>query len=268
MLGSSARSANDGREVPSQDSPKSFHFFQLPLELRREIYGHVLVQEKQPLRLIETTKTQKTTDDHSTAILTTSRQVNAEASPIFLSGNTFKINGHAKHWQWLKNLGADGQKALRNVVFASTSEAHSFPYSHAKFRTFNILAGCPKLSLTISMRCWQLAELYRMGTFRYLHRFSEATYVLKEDRVSILSCRQHRMLLTRDLSERNAGRDRGHKAIQMLLQDCLSACPERCPSHRSRKEPHSASTLHIMCWCEYPFCLLDICLTDLRRSKG
>ena len=252
----SAYSANDGGRPLPKRSLKPFSFLQLPLELRLKIYGYVLVHEKQPLRLLKTPrKTQLTTSNHSLAILTTSRQLNTEAYPVFLSGNTFSLNGTTAHYQWLKKLGASGQAALRNVIFAGTSVAHSHPYSQTNFHIFNILAGCPKLSLTIDMHCAQLVSLYHMGTFDYLHGFARASYVLQEDRASKPWCPPHAVKWARYMPAGNSWREIGEEAVQMMLQDFLSVCPEKCLSHRSRRERRSASTLHIVCRYGCLFCL-------------
>lgn len=249
--------ANEWGKIWTNDSPRFFPFFKLPLELRREIYSYVLIQDKQPLRLRRKTQAQRRVTDHSIAVLTTNRRVNAEAYPLFLSVNTFEISGGNNDWQWLKKLGDDGQKALRTVVCSNLSSRYSLP----AFRTFNILAACPKLSLTITIHFHQLLWLYRNGIFRYLHGFSRATCSLAtfaDNRDLYPFCRQHMYgydWAARAPSEIAWG-EYGCKVLQLLLEIFTSECPEKCQLHKSRTEPHSASTLHIVYGYGCPNCYL------------
>lgn len=239
------------------DEPRSFPFFKLPLELRREVYSYVLYQEKQPLRLKRKMKAQRRVQDHSIAVLTTSRRVNVEAYPLFLSVNTFEIRGTNNDWQWLKKLDVGGQKALRKVVCSNLSS----DFSLTAFRTFNILAACPKLSLTIAVHFHQLFYLYRTGIFRYLHGFSRTSCSLAKvgkDRDLYPDCSSHFNRNRHDWAARapseDSWNDFGGKTIQLLLEILSSECPKKCQLHRSRTEPRSASTLHIVYGYGCPDC--------------
>ena len=253
MLQGLAYPVDEGNGALPDDGLRFFPFFKLPLELRREVYNYVLVEDKQPLRLVKRTKADGKSKNDSIAVLTTSRQVNLEAYPIFLSLNTFEICGTNSHWQWLKKLGPDGQKALRNVVFSTGS----LSYNHSHFRTFNILAGCPKISLTINVHFDQLLNLYRMGIFRYLHGFSRATCArttVEANGDLDAKCSKHgsgwRLLIPcEDSWSEYAG-----KRVQVLLEQSLSACPKNCKVHKARTEPHSASVVHFMYGDGCPVC--------------
>lgn len=241
----------------ANEEPRSFPFFKLPLELRREVYSYVLIQDKQPLRLSKKTSAQRRVQNHSLAVLTTSRRVNLEAYPISLSVNTFEIWGTAYEWQWLRKLGGDGQKALRKVVCTNLSSRHTW----TAFRSFNILAACPKLSLTITIHFHELLSLYRHGVFNHLHGFSRATCSLatvEQNRDLYPYCRWHGNRSRYEWAARAPSKDSwddyGAKAVQILLEMFSSECPKNCHLHKSRPESHSASTLHIVYGYGCPDC--------------
>ena len=268
--------ANERGKRGANDEPRSFPFFKLPLELRREVYSYVLIQDKQPLLLTRKTKAQRSIQDRSIAVLITSRRVNAEAYPLFLSVNTFEICGTKYHWQWLRRLDVEGQIAFRKVVCSDLLSK----YSPTALRTFTILAACPKLSLTITIHFHQLLLLYRLGTFRYLHGFSRATCSLataEKGRDLYPYCESHgsRYNWAAYPPPEDSRGNYGRKVVQLLLEIFSSECPKTCRSHKSRTEPHSASTLHIVYGYGCPECPYDwrsasrsnpYCADDIIRS--
>lgn len=266
ITGDSIDPAREGDRALAGDRLRYFPFLKLPLELRRDVYTYVLIQDKQPLRLTKRTKTNGESNDDSLAILTANRQVNLEAFPVFVSVNTFKIYGTNSDFQWLKKLGPDGQKSLRNVTFSTSS----LSYFLSNFRTFNILAGCPRISLTINVHLHQLINLHHTGIFGYLHGFSRATcsraatVIESEDphphaAARLPRCPEHRngCAVLKDCVSRpfnDSYREYGSKRVQLLFEQFLSACPKNCKVHKARSETRSASVVLAVCGCDCPDC--------------
>ena len=240
MPGGSATPADEGNRALSEDELRPFPFLKLPLELRRDVYNYALIQDKQPLRLTQKTEADGEFKNDPIAILTTNRQVNLEAYPIFLSVNALRICGTKKELQWLKKLGPDGQKALRKVLFCNgyIATAYSLPI----FRTLNVLAGCPQISLTIKIHFFQIVALYHTGFYGYLHGFSRATFV---------DCKESRERCSDQSFRRPFAdtHDYGGKCIQRLLEQLSSACPKNCKVHKAKAEPHSAGITLVICRC-------------------
>ncbi len=242
MPGGSATPADEGNRALSEDELRPFPFLEVPPELRRDVYKYALIQDKQPLFLTKRRKADRDSKNDPIAILATNRQVNLEAYPIFLSVNTFRICGTNNELLWLKRLGRNGQEALREVVFCQDCIATA--YKLTTFRTFNVLAGCAQISLTILIHLFSIVDLYHTDIFGYLHGFSRAT--LQESGESREICSNHRAgrsIISEDT------REYGGKCIQRLLEQFSSACPENCKVHKAKAEPHSTGITLIICRC-------------------
>ena len=219
------------RKLADDASPSS-PFLKLSLELRDHIYGYVLVKDEQPVYLTKRRKSDKRPMNNTVAILATSRQVHLEARRIFLSGNTFVICGNADDHKWLKGLGPDGQTLLRKVIYENGIQS----YTVSNYRTFNVLSGCPKLSLTIKVHYAQLLNLNKMGVFKYLHGCLGATvnkYSSGEDR----ECTQHGYSMSDPKKD--------NELVETLLNHFKSTCPKNCRMHGARDAAHYTATVHI-----------------------
>lgn len=247
MSGGLNKSTTVGNRALPAAGLRSFPFLKLPLEIRRNVYKFVLVQDKQPLRLTKKSKASGRSKNNI-AVLTTSHEVNVEAYPVFLSVNTFEISGTHSDCQWLKKLGPDGQKALQRVVFTNGS----LSYSSATHRTFNILARCPKLSLTIKIAQQHLMMLDYMDVFRYLHGFHRATCsrATAEERADLQAKYSYwGSDFSVAICSEDSWREHEAKSIQPLLEEFTSACPKKCKAHKARTPSHSMSVVHIICAC-------------------
>ena len=246
-------SATEGnRAIPAGGLP-SFPFLKLPLEIRRYVYKYVLVEDKQPLRLARKSKTCERSKNNSIAVLTTSREVNIEAYPVFLSVNTFEISGTHRDWQWLKKLGPDGWKALRKIIFINGS----LSYSSTTHRTFNILARCPRLSLTIKIAQNHLMMLNYMDVFRYLHGFYQATCsraTVEESAELQAKYSYWGSDFSVAICSEDSWRELKAKRVQPLLEGIMSPCPKKCKAHKARALSNSMSVVHIICACHCPDC--------------
>ncbi len=239
MPGGSATLADEGNR---EDELPPFPFLKVPPELRRDVYSYALMQDKQPLRLTKRRKADEDFKNDPIAILTTNRQVNPEAYPIFLSVNTFRICGTNDELRWLKRLGPNGQKALREVLFRQDDIVTA--YKLTTFRTFNVLAGCVQISLTIIIHFFQIVDLYHTDIFGYLHGFSRAT--LEDSGESHERCSNHKAgwsIISEDT------REYGGKCIQDLLEQFSSTCPKNCKVHKAKAESHSPRVTLVICRC-------------------
>lgn len=246
-------SATEGNRALPAGALRSFPFLKLPLEIRQYVYQYALVEDKQPLRLAGKSKACETSKNNSIALLTTSHGVNIEAYQVFLSVNTFEISGTRSDWQWLKRLGPDGQKALRRVVYTNGS----LSYSSATSRTFNLLARCPKLSLTIKVHIHHLMVLRDMGYFRYLHGFNRATCsraTVEESADLQEKCFYWGSKRHVNICSENSWREHKSESIQPLLEGFTSACPKNCKAHKAETHSHFMSVVHILCACHCRDC--------------
>lgn len=223
MLESPSSEANSVVSKLAVDSSPLFPFFNLPLELRQYIYGYVLVQEKQPLRLARRRKADHQPKSDAAAVLATNRQVYLEARPIFLSGNAFMIRGTSSDGKWLRNLGPDGQKQIREVTFLAGTRPSSLNQ-----RAISLLSVCPKLSLTIKLHCRsQSGTVGQNSVFEYLHGFSQVT-VAEEPSQCI---------------------ERGiwDQHVELVLNHLKSACPADCKMHKARDISAFSNSVHLDC---------------------
>lgn len=218
-------------DQPAENSPPVFPFLQLPRELRDHIYTHILVPDKQPLRLIRRPNLSPRRETDITAFLATNRQVYAEASRVFLSGNEFLVRGTVEDYNWLEGLGVEGQNQLRKVTFLSSSLGYS---------TLNLLSGCSNLSLTVQVHYFQLANLDQMGLFKNLHEFSRATIERNGQR----GCEAHEHGSYRlDDGDRKVDND----LLDKLSGQLASACPNECRLHKESNASNSTATVHLLC---------------------
>ena len=228
------------------DRPLTFPLFKLPAELRLHIYSYVLVQAKQPLRVIRRADCEHTPRNHATAILATNHQVYSEARPVFLSGNTFMIRGNLVDHKWLNGLGREGWKYLRNVTLLDGSQLYSF----LSKRCLDLLSKCPGLSLTIKIHCTQLYNLDMIGVFENLHGFKQATAA--EILPGLYRACRKRNHAALGMSSSWAI-DEGEEYVENLLGKLESPCPSTCSMHKARDTLPYTASVHIDCdyGCEY-----------------
>ena len=206
---------NNANETPSS------LFFRLPIELRREVYQYVLIQEQRPLRQMAQLSRNGRPQHDASALLATDRAIYQEGRPIFLLENVFEIRGTAGDYKWLRTLGPEGQERLRHVTFLNGSAA----YSEANHRCMSILSRCPNLCLTIKASHNRLYRLERMEVFKYLHGLSVVTG-----------------------EERFYGTVPEHaQCVRFLVRSFRLGCPENCKYHRSRDIAGYTATVRVDC---------------------
>lgn len=205
------------------NQPPSFPFFTLPPEIRLHIYGYTLIEDSQPLCIVNAQGRRNNQSRHdATALLAVNRQVYCEGRFIFLSRNAFQIRGTSADHKWLQGLGPEGQTQLRRVTFLKGSLAYSRP-NHS---CINILSRCPRLCLTIKADVDQLLWLDYMDIFANIHGLSGVT-----------------------VEERFFGTEPREINLVRLVVRCLrfAQCPEKCAVHKSRDAASYTATVHIDC---------------------
>lgn len=109
--------------------------------------------------------------ENTLQILATNHPVYFEARPFLLSGNAFLTRGTVDDHKKLNGLGPRGRQQLRKATFVGCSQSNLLK----DYSCINILSVCPKLSLTIQIRCRQSVDLDQVGAFKHLHGFYRVT---------------------------------------------------------------------------------------------
>ena len=149
----------------------------LPLEVRLQIYRHILVRPLDTSCTTVGTAEKSWTAEHMsrTAIFRTCRQIYSEAYPVLLSANTWVIRPNRADHTWLFELGLQGQISLRRIIVQSDYGYHTLCPEAFHYEIFNTLPSHTRLSLTIKMTSLSFLQLFKEGTMKYMHGFAKAT---------------------------------------------------------------------------------------------
>ena len=244
MFESAPSHIHNNTSNPAVELSAPFPFLKLPPELRQNVYKFILIQDKQPLRPIKRPKLYPEPRKPASAILAANRQVYLEAHPIFLSGNEFLLRGTATDHSWLKALGSKGLKDLRKITYVKRLKYDWFNFQDwNSYRTFSLLAKCPRLSLTIIAHCHQISLLKEQRVFEYLHGFSSAT-VKKKTARSIQDCGR------RHWSDNRLVRPgKEDEQVELLLEQFRSTCRRSCRMHKEIRDRagYRGATVHFDC---------------------
>lgn len=141
------------RPAPPCLPPKS-RLLSLPAELRNEIYSHALVQLT-PIVLpyaCETRSSKSASSGREPSLLSTSRTIRVEATPIYYGCNIFAAPSHASAHRFLKQLGyakIQGLRMFRPVDLVLPQSAHRRWFESVRRRVNKLVKEVGKGALAV-----------------------------------------------------------------------------------------------------------------------
>jgi hypothetical protein len=225
---SSVETREQGQSSTETEEQSQSPLLQLPGELRNTIYEYALT-EKDPISYKNLL---------GVAILRTNRQIHQEAKNIYHMANTFIIGDDlSEDERWLQRIRREPTQRITYI-----HAGHNMGIISGLGPTFDLLAQCSDLKLTMEVPVNVLWRLFLSGYLRNLHGFSSIT--------SMRTCKG------------KGTRTQVHwwklwqRDLQQVQDHLVSSCPETCTLHaeRERLDSNCVVHLHLLHCCSEAHC--------------
>ena len=213
----------ESQNITQCNGVRNLTFFDLPLELRQEVYRHIPIAFDAPIVIDSRIK------HPELSILHVSRRLRIEASQYFFYDNAFMLwNSQFKGWKQV--LGQESINHIRKLTFLQFHEK----YYDSDF--FDTLMQYKRVEVSLIIDFMVLLDRWCTGKLRGVHGFAVATasdlhYACPEHLLPV-PCEEHyatRLTMLRD-----------------ILNQFSSDCPGQCGNHwPSTQNGHTESKMLI-----------------------
>ena len=206
-----------GQSSMETEEQSQFSLLQLPGELRNKIYEYALT-EKDPISY---------KNPLGVAILRTNRQIHGEAKNIYHRANTFVIgDDFSEDERWLQRIRRESTQKIKYI-----HAGDGMDISRRLWSTFDLLAECSNLNLTMELPLNVLRRLFLLGYLKNLHGFSSIT--------TTRTCTGERT------TKQVHWWDLWQGDLREIQDHLVSSCPETCTLHADRERVDSNCVVHL-----------------------